>query len=374
MVICAEDPSGTGNWISDIEGSPWNKRGWTLQERSVSTRMLHFCKTKLYFECRHCLRSEENESLGRYTPRTFELWPRAENANSLDALPQDIETELRRREDFHRRWIRAVTEYSQRRLTKETDKLLAIQVLAAEMSTSVDDTYIPYAGMWKQQLQRELLWQVLGPPRSIEEKYLAPSWSWVSIDAAIKWEAGYVPTKPSSSSMNCIPFQVLETASVTLMEGPTSARGPLKVKAFLKPLAFALECQNDDRWINGSRFTFPYDLFVCTPSVPTEEIETSISSLSTAERHTAVENGHFIKFAEGRLDLDDKDDLTKSVRSLFYLHVDHAQPSGLILEPVTDVEGIWKRVGVATVFTKDKDLFIDPCFPQCQQTVQVTII
>jgi hypothetical protein len=368
MVISPQDASETGNWTTDIEGSSWNKRGWTLQERSLSTRMLHFCKAKLYFEYRQMLRSEENEPLDRYTPRTFEMWPRGESS----LLPQDPDAESRRKEILYKRWSRAVTEYSQRRLTKETDKLLAIQVLAADMSTLVDDTYIPFAGMWKQQLKRELLWQVLGRPRSMQKRNLAPSWSWVSVDAVIKWEDGYVPIKPSNSSLARTFLEVVDVAHA--LERSQSTRDFLKVKAFLKPLAFTLECSNDDRWVDGSRFTFSYDLLILAPALSAEQIKTSSFELSIADRQAAIEDGQFTKFAEGRLDLDNNDDLTKSNRSLFYLHFDHAQPSGLILERVKDVEDVWKRVGVATVFSKDKDLLVDPCFAESQQPVEVTII
>ncbi|KIN03019.1 hypothetical protein OIDMADRAFT_97469, partial [Oidiodendron maius Zn] len=36
----------------DVDRSRWNTRGWTMQERSLSTRSVHFCKNKIYFECR----------------------------------------------------------------------------------------------------------------------------------------------------------------------------------------------------------------------------------------------------------------------------------------------------------------------------------
>jgi hypothetical protein len=373
MILCEHDSSDSGNWSSDIEGSQWNKRGWTLQERSVSTRMLHFCKTKLYFECRGCLRSEEKEPLGR--ARTFEMWPRDDKFQ--DWPFEDPKTKTERRKRLYKRWIHAVTEYSQRRLTKETDRLLAIQVLAGEMSASVDDVYISYAGMWLSQLERELLWQVLSRPRSVRNHYIAPSWSWASLDAAIKWEAGSVDPKPSNSSVPRGSFRVLQVIDTRVSQVPLH---PLKVKAFLQPIAFILECDNDDRWINGSRFTFPYDIYIPQYSLRSRDctqgsgVETSVADLSIAERRKAVEEQTFIKISEARLDFDDNDDLTKSHRLLSYLHISHAIPSGLVLEAVTDMEGTWKRVGVATVFKNNGDLFVDPCFTESVEPLEVTII
>lgn len=377
MILCDQDSSDTGNWSSDIEGSPWNKRGWTLQERSISTRMLHFCKTKLYFECRGCLKSEENEPLERYKPRTFEMWPRGGMEKSQVAQLRDSKIEAERREKLCKRWIRAVTEYSQRRLTKETDRLVAINALAEEMSTSVDDIYIPYAGMWIGQLRRDLLWQVMGPPRSTNDKDLAPSWSWASLGAGIHWDAGGVRDNSSNRPLPQSSFQVLDVANLTkLPESSVMNRRFLKVKAFLKPIAFILECDNHDRWINASRFKFPYDVFIPKASSADDEtLGSLVSALSLAERNLAVEAGDFIQFAEARLDLDDKDDLTKSQRSLCYLHVDRARPSGLILEAMAGFPATWKRVGVATVYNfSTGDLFMDSLFEESEYQIEVTIL
>ncbi|KAL8990022.1 MAG: hypothetical protein Q9169_008226 [Polycauliona sp. 2 TL-2023] len=44
-----------------IESSAWNKRGWTFQERILSSRVLHFAQERLYWECRKVEGSEENE-------------------------------------------------------------------------------------------------------------------------------------------------------------------------------------------------------------------------------------------------------------------------------------------------------------------------
>ena len=376
MILCDQGSLGTGNWLSDIEGSPWNKRGWTLQERSMSTRMLHFCKTKLYFECRGCLKSEENEPLERYKPRIFEMWPRGNMEKSQVAELRDSKIKAERREELYKRWIGTVAEYSQRRLTKESDRLVAINALAAEMSTSVDDIYIPYAGMWVGQLRRDLLWQVVGPPRSTNDKDLAPSWSWASLNAGIHWDAGVVRDNSSNRSFPQYSFQVLDVANLPkLPESSVMYRHFLKVRAFLKPIAFILECDNHDRWIGASRFKLPYDVFIPkATSADDETLRYLVSALSLAERDLAAEAGDFIQFAEARLDLDDKDYLTKSLRSLCYLHVNQAHPSGLILEAMAGSPATWKRVGVATVYNYSTgDLLMDSLFGESERQIDVTI-
>ena len=46
-------------WLSEVENSEWNKRGWTFQERLVSRRVLHFADHKVYFECRSADTNEQ---------------------------------------------------------------------------------------------------------------------------------------------------------------------------------------------------------------------------------------------------------------------------------------------------------------------------
>ena len=50
-----------GSWFSKIETARWNTRGWTLQERLLSRRVLHFTPRKIFWECRVTDASEENE-------------------------------------------------------------------------------------------------------------------------------------------------------------------------------------------------------------------------------------------------------------------------------------------------------------------------
>lgn len=44
-----------------IDGSTWNSRAWTYQERLLSNRILHFAQGRLFWECHNIEGSEENE-------------------------------------------------------------------------------------------------------------------------------------------------------------------------------------------------------------------------------------------------------------------------------------------------------------------------
>ena len=56
-------------------------------------------------------------------------------------------------------WQLFLLDYSQRQLTRHTDKLIAISAIAKEVRNILKDEYI--AGLWEDALPSELLWQNL---------------------------------------------------------------------------------------------------------------------------------------------------------------------------------------------------------------------
>ncbi len=90
-------------------------------------------------------------------------------------------------------WIAIVELYTRHELTYETDKLIAIGGLAAEIDRSLKVGY--FAGLWRSHFTRQLLWQCNGFA-SRPEKYIAPTWSWASIHGSVTyswdlWPAGF---------------------------------------------------------------------------------------------------------------------------------------------------------------------------------------
>lgn len=51
-----------GFFIDSIRG-PLSSRGWTLQERELSSRILHYTKDQILWECRECTASEASPTL-----------------------------------------------------------------------------------------------------------------------------------------------------------------------------------------------------------------------------------------------------------------------------------------------------------------------
>ena len=146
--------------------NPIESRGWTLQERLLSPRMLIYSSTNLRWLCRSAQDYDGGSStmLGSHN-----LPPPATAVRSADI-------------DYG--WHAIVSEFSRRDLTDEHDKFPAIAAIAREYGGS--DSYL--AGLWKSNLAADLLWFIQGGetlrrPRN----YRAPSWSWAALDEPIGW-------------------------------------------------------------------------------------------------------------------------------------------------------------------------------------------
>lgn len=152
--------------LSDLYG-PLSRRGWALQERVLSTRVLYMCGDATCFTC-SC--SESTDRL---------LWPiPLSDVHYGLTLPHILDPE-----QSLKKWYRLVMDYTTRQLTNASDRLPAISGIARIIAERFGWEYV--AGMWSHDLENALLWWVLEPrfPLSINPAhYSGPSWSWVSVD------------------------------------------------------------------------------------------------------------------------------------------------------------------------------------------------
>ncbi|KAK1705715.1 heterokaryon incompatibility protein-domain-containing protein, partial [Colletotrichum lupini] len=147
--IDGTSPEETGN--GQRSNAPLNTRGWVLQERLFSPRVVHFSRHQLFWQCGMDYR------IGQFA-----------YSNDQAYLP----------------WEEVVTTYTAQHLTKGEDKLIAVQALAKAMEEAVDDCYV--AGLWESRLVEDLLWVCSAPGEratySRQTTWRAPTWSWASID------------------------------------------------------------------------------------------------------------------------------------------------------------------------------------------------
>ncbi|KAF4462599.1 heterokaryon incompatibility [Fusarium albosuccineum] len=213
---------------------PIDQRGWTMQERLMSRRVLHFTTDELVWECNELTECEcrrQSQALSRDLS--------AGRTKTMDTLYDS--------------WRLLVRAYAKRSLSEEMDKLPAFRGLVARfqqimgriMGDGKADQYL--AGLWRGDLAAQLAWK---PPvesdlvafmkatrnrqaaekeasasegaddwrRILDERnrredwhktkgYVAPSWSWAHLHGPIS----YLTTHPRSSFDSYVDILSAET-------------------------------------------------------------------------------------------------------------------------------------------------------------------
>ena len=214
-----------GRSYDPLDEEPLSERGWTLQERVLSPRTIHFGSSQMYWECQECLLAEDGAI---FSPNCRTV-PTIRAIGLCDAVPKVQRlsmAEKAAREEYigsdddddsslsscdwswswKLAWTRIIEGYSTRLLTMESDKLPALAGLAKGMAERTGDSY--QVGLWKSMLPDLLFWKVavsetthmcldpehdmlLPPPWKskavVPRAYRAPSWSWASVDASVEF-------------------------------------------------------------------------------------------------------------------------------------------------------------------------------------------
>ncbi|KAH8728880.1 heterokaryon incompatibility protein-domain-containing protein [Phaeosphaeriaceae sp. PMI808] len=180
----------------DVEGATWNSRGWTLQERYLARRVIHFGRSQIFWECNRRNKSECGQRIIHLPfsiTRRFEPADSSSKHSSESDILEDNTSEgyqtTQERSRLYLWWFQVVANYSRRRLTYPSDKLAAIAGLAKELNatyldiTQSEDQYL--SGLWRGALADCLLWMPEDPDvMEAPELYRAPSWSWARWDGA----------------------------------------------------------------------------------------------------------------------------------------------------------------------------------------------
>lgn len=154
-------------------------RGWILQEEVLSARTLRYQKDQLSWRC--CTSSASEQHPGMRSVINADFVSEFQQC-TLDSTPW-FHNEAPSQSSFSTIWHRVLANYSRRSLSVKSDRLAAIYGLADAMRSSWRLTYV--AGLWQEQLQKDLLW--IRAPSSTEVESsrvarlltdaIAPSWS-----------------------------------------------------------------------------------------------------------------------------------------------------------------------------------------------------
>ncbi|RMZ68292.1 heterokaryon incompatibility [Pyrenophora seminiperda CCB06] len=226
----------TSFWTSRVDQAPVNTRGWVLQERLMASRVLHFCRDQVAWECGEFDAAEEQPQGMQNLQLTADGI--VEESSRLKGLNVHVDGKRLRRirlkecddPDLHLQpqiyafelWRRIVEVYSRTAITNPTDKLIALSGLARWMASRIgtaDEPVAYVAGLWKLHLASQLLWRVepvfrevdgtFEHPSTAPDVYRAPSFSWASIDA----ERGHGITYADTTDQDL--FIKVESVSVT---------------------------------------------------------------------------------------------------------------------------------------------------------------
>ncbi|KAF2798575.1 HET-domain-containing protein [Melanomma pulvis-pyrius CBS 109.77] len=158
---------------------PLSTRAWTLQERLLPVRTLHFATNQMYWDCADMLQGENGKHLVDVDP---------------DFRVDDIAKSVVPSSTSQRSWYQLIAAFSSRNITYASDYLPALSGTIAAIQERTGE--ICYAGLWKSHFLEGLLWRLEHPndvtvwtkkkPRKLEV-WRAPSWSFAAVEGNISY-------------------------------------------------------------------------------------------------------------------------------------------------------------------------------------------
>jgi hypothetical protein len=207
--------------LTAVHGSPLSTRGWVLQERMLSPRVLSFGQDQVFWECRELRNGSEAYPCGFKMHLLYPIFDIPPTASQKDC-----------------RWLwdQIIRAYSSKSLSRpQADKFIALSAIARRIARLKEDTYI--AGLFWKDFPAQLLWNVKHDDRFSGRTtratgiYRAPTWSWASLDGPV--EPGYYPWSDDSQMADVIKAEVTLadkrnregqiTAAQMVLRGPVAA-------------------------------------------------------------------------------------------------------------------------------------------------------
>lgn len=164
------------NFDRDIVNGPLNERAWVLQERALSSRVIHFTSEQTYLECGYGYVSENMTY--KYTPLALLGGCRFPQPNP--GFPKRTQESA---------FEEVFTHYTRLSITYATDRPHAIAGLEQKLSHfyNTNSTH----GIVHGCLQRSLFWNRAGKERltltQFSDTPTPPSWSWMAYQGQIQY-------------------------------------------------------------------------------------------------------------------------------------------------------------------------------------------
>ncbi|KAK9800118.1 putative Heterokaryon incompatibility domain-containing protein [Seiridium cardinale] len=166
-------------WQREIRESALHTRGWVYQERTLSSRIIHFGLTRVYFECIEIQASED------YPEKLLPDLYAEHDFKTTSPLALESKMEEFGEEEVAKyapsAWDVVITQYLRCDLTYASDRQPAIAGVARRMAPLIKSNYI--LGLWESHLVRCLLWSSSDDLSPTPAESRCPSWSFLSIDS-----------------------------------------------------------------------------------------------------------------------------------------------------------------------------------------------
>jgi hypothetical protein len=172
-----------------LDRSELSSRGWVLQERILSPRIIHFGPGgSLYFEAQGGVEHVETGFDPKSSPfRELRGALAAVDQRPHGGLPKTRPATLPETANkvVYHDWYNMVTRYSECFLTNPSDKLVALSGIIRKCEELTGDTCM--SGIWANDLIYCLLWLRREEPLKRNLAAPAPTWSWASVDGKIQY-------------------------------------------------------------------------------------------------------------------------------------------------------------------------------------------
>lgn len=191
-----------------------DKRGWCLQERLLSPRIVHFMEHELWWECHEHSACECSGSQLNYF----------RDCGSRDLRRHHRLRDGRSVEEIQECWEPIVTEYSRRALKFDSDIFPALQGLAKSFPSSMG-RYL--AGHWERTLILSLRWERYFYSEACErpKMWRAPTWSWAGIKSSVTFSGSLYPFESSCAIIDAETTPEREDPTGQLLSGKLVLQG-----------------------------------------------------------------------------------------------------------------------------------------------------
>lgn len=156
-----------------------------FQERTLSSRTIHFASDQLYWDCGESNAPEQYASeqfpAGLSWDHQVELETGTQRKGKFASISRQEYSLMTKSPRYG---IMFSYTYTQGKLSHRSDKLIALSDVVGFVSKCLQHSHY-LASHWKMDLAQSVLWQSGDVECSRAREYRAPSWSWASMDGQI---------------------------------------------------------------------------------------------------------------------------------------------------------------------------------------------